>query len=63
VLPCHLGDAERRLVRVGDPVPAMAVDLWLLSHPDLRRTERIRVFADALREGLATLQPMFDGRG
>ncbi|QWF16445.1 LysR family transcriptional regulator [Lysobacter capsici] len=63
VLPCHLGDAERRLVRVGDPVPGIAVDLWLLSHPDLRRTERIRVFADALRDGLAALQPIFDGRG
>lgn len=61
VLPCYLGDAERRLARVGEPVPGLAADLWLPSHPDLRRTERIRVFADALRDGLAGLQPMLDG--
>ncbi|MEH6422530.1 LysR family transcriptional regulator [Pseudomonas sp. CGJS7] len=61
MLPCYLGDAERQLVRVGPPQPAAASDLWLLSHPDLRRTERVRVFADALREGFAALQSRLDG--
>ncbi|MGO1070560.1 LysR family transcriptional regulator [Lysobacter sp. CA199] len=61
MLPCYLGDAERHLVRVGDPPPSAASDLWLLSHPDLRRTERIRVFADALCKGFAALQPRLDG--
>ncbi|MGH8079988.1 MAG: LysR family transcriptional regulator [Lysobacter sp.] len=61
VLPCYLGDAERRLARVGDPLEPLSSDLWLLSHPDLRRTERIRVFADALREGFAALQPLLNG--
>jgi len=49
VLPCYLG--ERGLVRVGDPVEAMGADLWLLQHPDLRRTERVRA-----------LQPDLSGR-
>lgn len=62
VLPCFLGDADRRLARVGEPLEGLAADLWLLSHPDLRRTERIRVFSEAMREGLARLQPMLDGR-
>jgi DNA-binding transcriptional LysR family regulator len=61
LLPCYLGDPERRLVRVGEPLEALNTDLWLLNHPDLRRTERIRVFADALREGFAALQPRLDG--
>lgn len=60
-LPCYLGDAERGLVRVGEPLDAMASDLWLLNHPDLRRTERVRVFADAIRTGFAALQPRLDG--
>lgn len=63
VLPCYLADDDRRLVRVGEPLDALAADLWLLSHPDLRRTERIRVFSEAMREGLARLQPALDGRG
>ena len=61
VLPCYLGDAERGLVRVGAPVEAMGADLWLLNHPDLRRTERVRALADALREGLRELQPRLSG--
>ncbi|QQQ02065.1 LysR family transcriptional regulator [Lysobacter enzymogenes] len=62
VLPCYLGDGERGLVRVGDPVEAMGADLWLLQHPDLRRTERVRALAEALREGVRALQPDLSGR-
>lgn len=61
VLPCYLGDRERGLVRVGAPVEAMGADLWLLSHPDLRRSERVRALAQALREGLRELQPRLAG--
>ncbi|KRC34919.1 MULTISPECIES: LysR family transcriptional regulator [unclassified Lysobacter] len=62
VLPCYLCDGDTRLVRVGDPIPELRTDLWLLTHPDLRRTERVRVFLDAMREGLAELQPRLDGQ-
>lgn len=44
VLPCYLGDADPALVRIGMPVSELAIDLWLLSHPHLRRTARIRAF-------------------
>lgn len=46
VLPCYLGDGDARLVRLGEPIPDLAVDLWLLTHPDLRRTARVRAFLD-----------------
>lgn len=46
VLPCYLGDGDPRLVRWGDTIPALATDLWLLTHPDLRKTARIRAFLD-----------------
>ena len=46
VLPCYLGENDERLSRVGGAIPSMATDLWLLTHPDLRKTERIRVFLD-----------------
>ena len=46
VLPCYLAETEEQLVRVGGAIPSMATDLWVLTHPDLRRTERIRIFAD-----------------
>ena len=46
VLPCYLGENDEQLVRVGSEIPAMATDLWVLTHPDLRKTERIRIFLD-----------------
>lgn len=46
VLPCYLGDNAVQLRRVSGAIPSMATDLWLLTHPDLRKTERVRVFLD-----------------
>lgn len=46
VLPCYLGEPATGLVRVGEPLPALALDLWLLTHPDLRTTARVRAVLD-----------------
>lgn len=46
VLPCYLCDGGEALTRVGEPISELATDLWLLTHPDLRRTARIRSFMD-----------------
>ena len=44
VLPCYLGENDRQLIRVGREIRSMATDLWILTHPDLQNTERIRAF-------------------
>jgi DNA-binding transcriptional LysR family regulator len=49
-LPCFLGDADDRLVRVAPPMTEMASNLWLLTHPDLRRMPRVRAVLDAIGE-------------
>ncbi len=46
ILPCYLGENDGQLIRVGKEIPSLATDLWILTHPDLRKTERIRVFLD-----------------
>ncbi|WP_027133124.1 LysR family transcriptional regulator [Geminicoccus roseus] len=45
-LPCFIADPMPGLVRLAPPEPALAADLWLLTHPDLRQVPRIRVFSD-----------------
>jgi DNA-binding transcriptional LysR family regulator len=46
VLPRYLGDPDERLQRVAvDPAPDSR-DLWLLIHPDLRRSPRFRTVFD-----------------
>jgi DNA-binding transcriptional LysR family regulator len=48
LLPCFLGDADDRLLRLGDPVPALAEDIYLMLHGDLRRDAAVRAVAEAL---------------
>lgn len=63
VLPCYLGDAEERLVRLGAPIAALSTDLWLLTHPDLRETARIRVFSDFVSEAVKARRARLAGEG
>ena len=50
LLPCYLGENDEQLLRVGKEIPSMASDLWMLTHPDLRRTGRVRAFLDYVAE-------------
>ncbi len=61
-LPCYLGDPEPGLRRVLDPLPELSSQLWLLSHPDLRGTARVRVFVDFLHQRLVAERDLFEGR-
>lgn len=47
--------AEQRtgLIRLAPPDPALDTDVWILSHPDLRRVKRIRAFTDFMFEELS----------
>jgi DNA-binding transcriptional LysR family regulator len=49
-LPCFLGDADDRLVRVTSPVTEMASSLWLITHSDIRQMPRVRTVLDALAD-------------
>jgi len=45
-LPSYLADCSPDLIKCGEEIPWLATDLWLITHPDLRKTERIRVLFD-----------------
>lgn len=60
-LPCVIADPDPDLVRVMPPLPEMATSLWLLTHPDLRRTARVRAVLDALADYLKTRRALLAG--
>jgi DNA-binding transcriptional LysR family regulator len=61
VLPCFLADGDPRLQRVGEPLSELETELWLLTHPDLQRTARIRALLDLLFEGLRRQRALLEG--
>lgn len=45
-LPFYLAEADPELVRLADAIDDVSIDLWLLTHRDLRRTARVRAVLD-----------------
>ena len=61
-LPCALGDRDADLRRVVRDLVIGNVGMWLLTHPDLRRTARVRSFLDFMAEALARTRDVREGR-
>ena len=49
LLPCYAGDADPLLERLGDPVPELTADYWVIVHRDLRRVACVRAVIDWIR--------------
>lgn len=62
ILPCYLGDISPGLRRIGPPVRAFDSELWLLSHPDMRRVKRIRAVLDYLMDAMKGQADLMDGK-
>ncbi|MFJ5370149.1 LysR family transcriptional regulator [Bosea sp. CER48] len=60
-LPCFIGDTRPGLTRLAPPDPDLSADLWLLTHPDLRHTPRVRLFLDFLAVEVGKLRPLIEG--
>ena len=45
-LPCILAESDPSLLRVGNIPPALGPSMWMLTHPDLRGTKRVKVFME-----------------
>ena len=61
-LPCFWGDCEKGLVRLMDPPEELTKDLWLLTHPDLRHTARVRALMNFVYKSLQSKVDLIEGR-
>ncbi len=59
-LPCLAGDANPKLRRVGTHL-GKGPDLWVLTHPELRRTSRVRAFMAFMGELTARDKDLIEG--
>jgi len=57
ILPTFMEPRHPELVSISEPIPELALPVWMLTHPDLRQTARVRAFmqfvGDALVQRLA----------
>ncbi len=58
--PCIQGDVDECLVRLSAPKPT--VEVWLLSHRDLRATARMRAFRQFVIKRQSLLEAALEGR-
>jgi DNA-binding transcriptional LysR family regulator len=63
LLPCYVGTAVAGLAQLGPPLPELEGELWLLTHPDLRNTARVRAFLDYCTEAIARRRRLIEGLG
>lgn len=61
VLPCFIGDGIAQLQRIQKPTPTLGSELWLLTHPDLRHTARVKAVYQTLQQELTKLAPRMRG--
>lgn len=60
-LPCAVGDPHPALVRLSTPHQTMADTMWLLTHPDLKQSARVRAFMDFAGQELTRRRPLIEG--
>lgn len=61
-LPCALGDRDPALRRVDPALLLPGVPIWILTHPDLRETARVRAFTGFLAEAMERTRDLREGR-
>lgn len=61
-IACLAGDADAELRRITAPHPELNLQLWLLLHQDLKRSQRVRVFCDYLVGELQSRKDLIEGR-
>ncbi|RGP41183.1 hypothetical protein BPTFM16_01479 [Altererythrobacter insulae] len=59
---CFMADPEPNLVRLSDDAPVPQQELWVLTHPDLRDTPRIKVVTDFIYRTMKAKEPLVIGQ-
>lgn len=60
-LPCFIGDQNPALRRIMAPNPEFGTALWLLTHPDIRQSPRIRATLDFLAAEIGRHRKLIEG--
>jgi DNA-binding transcriptional LysR family regulator len=62
VLPCFIGDADKRLVRVAPIIDELTSEQWLVAHHDERHSPPVRRIADRIAQLMRENRDLMLGR-
>jgi len=62
ILPCFVGDTTPGLIRLSDVLSDIGASVWLLTHPDLKQSARVRAFMDHAWDTLGRRRALIEGR-
>jgi DNA-binding transcriptional LysR family regulator len=63
MLPCYMADPDPGLVRaMPEPVTDKGLDLWILTHPAVKRVARVRAFTEFISRTIVADRDLFEGR-
>lgn len=60
LMPCYVADVDNRLVRI-ELLEQHTLELWVLTHPDLRHTARVKALMSFMHEALTKDAELFEG--
>ncbi len=60
-MPCAYGDNDPALQRIRSPEVGFGIGIWLLTHPDLRNTARVRAFMQHAAAYFESHSDLFSG--
>jgi DNA-binding transcriptional LysR family regulator len=60
--PCFIGDRSPNLVRLLRTPVMFDASLWLLTHPDLKSSARVRAFVDFMAREMTRHKALIEGR-
>jgi len=61
LLPCYIAEVTPGIVRLSPPDHGFGAGLWLLTHPDLRHTARVRAFMDYAAVEIGKARKIIEG--
>lgn len=61
ILPCFYGETVEGIVRLPPYTSAHRMDLWILSHPDLRKNAKIQTFVRFMTDKILEKRAMIEG--
>lgn len=61
VLPCFMGDIDPELIRIPPYTTEHKFDMWILSHPDLRKNAKIQTFVRFITEKIFARKALIEG--